>query len=141
MNLKRVMDIYEIIKKRLPRSYPKPKLIFFEDEECMLNNHKEIIKQQGESVYAIMDPETCTISLPLKMAMAYRISSGSVENEILLTKLSDREIAINLLHEIGHFYAGERYGFNSKQYSDERYCDNFAYRWVRILYKEKLLKE
>ena len=47
MNLKRILDIYNVIKGRLPKTYPKPKLAFFEDEECLLTNNIEIQKEKS----------------------------------------------------------------------------------------------
>lgn len=139
MNLKRVMNIYDIIKNRLPLTYPRPKLAFFEDEECMLVNNN-MKQKEDESVYAIVDPDTWTINLPLNMTFEYTSMKGNeYSNKIPITKVSDEDIALIILHEIGHLYAGERYGYDSKQYNNERYCDKFASRWVNILYNEKLL--
>lgn len=139
MNLKRIYTIYDAIKDRLPSTYPRPKLAFFEDEHCMIqNNHMRIKKD--ESVYAIVDPMTYTICLPLKMTFEYTKANGiEYSNVVPINKVSDEDIAHTILHEIGHLYAGERYGFDSKKYSDEAYCDRFAARWVRVLIKEKLL--
>ena len=139
MNLKRVMNIYDIIKNRLPSTYPRPKLAFFEDEECMLVN-TNMEQKENESVYAIVDPDTWTIKLPLNMTFKYTsIKGNEYSNKIPITKISDEDIALIILHEIGHLYAGERYGYSSKQYNNEKYCDQFASRWVSILYNEKLL--
>jgi len=140
MNLNRVYHIYDAIKDRLPKTYPRPKLAFFEDEHCMLtNNH--IKPKKDESVFAVVSPETYTISLPLKMTFEYTKKSDGIDytNTVPINKLADENIAHTILHEIGHLYAGERYGYDSKQYDDERYCDRFADRWVRILVEENLL--
>lgn len=139
MNLKRVIYIYSVIKDRLPTTYPRPKLAFFEDEECLLTNTK-MKKKENESIYAVVDPDTWTINLPLSMKFEFTSALGNKHfNSVSITKLSDKEIAQTILHEIGHLYAGERYGYNSKKYSDEKYCDRFAERWWKILAKEKLL--
>jgi len=139
MNLKRIYNIYDIIKERLPKTYPRPKLAFFEDEHCMLtNNH--VRPKKGESVYALVSPDTYTISLPLSMTIEYIKSNGIVCSKTTsISKESDENIAHTILHEIGHLYAGERYGYDSKQYDDEKYCDRFADRWLRVLIEEKLV--
>jgi hypothetical protein len=139
MNLKKTYDVYNIIKNRLPSTYPRPTLIFFEDEHCMIKYNKIRVKED-ESVYAIVDPETYTISLPLKMTFEYVKPNGDKYfNVVPINKVSEIEIAQVILHEIGHLYGGEKYGFDSSQYFSEQYCDRFANRWVKILVKEKLL--
>lgn len=139
MNLKRVLNIYEIIKNRLPSTFPRAKLAFFEDEECMLLNN-DIETKDNESVYAVVDPQTWTINLPLSMTFKYTSNKGNTyTNKVLITQVSDEDIASVILHEIGHLYGGERYGYDSKQYNSEKYCDLFAERWLKILRSENLL--
>jgi len=140
MNLKRVIDIYDIIKERLPSTYPRPKLAFFEDEACMLDNTDTELNIEDANVYAIINPATSTINLPMSMQMEHTNRSGEVIiKSVPITKQSDYEIAHTLLHEIAHAYFGEKHGYSSKQYSDESACNIFASRWIRVLYKEKLL--
>ena len=60
-NLKRIMDLYEIIKNRLPSTFPKALLSFHQDESCMLLN-TDLIKADDEStVFAVAVAETNTI--------------------------------------------------------------------------------
>jgi hypothetical protein len=140
MNLKRVFDIYEMIKKRIPQTYPRPKLAFYEDEDCMLDNTRTTKGEDELTVYAVVDPDTATINLPMNLTFEHINKHKEVViKKVPITKQTDEEIANTLLHEIGHLYAGDRYGYKSKQYSDEQYCNNFASRWVRVLRKEKLL--
>ena len=140
MNLKRVIDIYNTIKERIPSTYPRPKLAFYEDEECMLACTDTKKDKNESTVYAIVDPETWTINLPLRLSFEFTSKKGETHiNKVPLTKLSSDDIAHTILHEIGHLYAGERYGYRSKQYSDESYCDRFADRWLGIINQEKLL--
>lgn len=140
MNLKKIWSIYNTIKKRLPETYPRPKLAFFEDEECMLKNQK-MRKKRGENIYAVVDPNTWTIHIPLNMTFEYRKKDGEIySNSVALNKVSDKDIALTILHEIAHLYAGQRYGYNSKQYYDEDYCDNFADRWCKKMINEGLLE-
>ena len=139
MNLNRIMDIYEIIKKRLPSTYPRPKLAFFEDEESMLDN-TQMEKIEEENVYAVVTPDTTTINLPMNMQMEHTNKAGElIKKKVPITKETDYSLAHTLIHELAHLYAGERYGYGSKKYNDEQYCNNFAARWIRVLKKEKLL--
>lgn len=139
MNLKRIINIYNVIKERLPGTYPRPKLAFYEDEESLSQNMKIKIRK-GDNLYAVCDPETNTVMMPLSMTfISINLRGKSVEKVTPINKMEDAEIAETLLHEIAHFYAGNRYGFGSKQYSDEAYCDKFARRWIKTLKKEKLL--
>lgn len=139
MNLKRVMDIYNIIKERLPTTYPRPKLAFYEDEESLSKNMRIKI-YKGDNLYAVCDPDTNTVMMPLSMTfISTNLKGKSIEKVTPLSRMSDSEIAETLLHEIAHLYAAQRYGWQSKQYHDEAYCDRFARRWVRTLVKERLL--
>lgn len=139
MNIKRVYNLYEIIKAELPSTYMFPKLAFFQDEKCMLDN-AGLEQKENENVYAIVDPDTNTIHIPLRMNFIYINSKGEdYSKDVSINKFDDCEIAHTLLHELGHIYYGERYGYNSKKYNDEKACDVFAYRWVRRLKKRKLL--
>lgn len=142
MNLKRIMDIYEIIKERLPSTYPRPKLAFYEDEDCMLNNTETELGEDEANVYAVINPDTDTINLPLTMKMEHTNKSGEVIiKTVPITKQTDREISHTLLHEIGHAYFGEKFGYSSKQYNDESACDAFAARWLRVFKKEGLIND
>lgn len=139
MNLSRIFAIYELIKERLPNTYPKPKLAFYQDEQSMVisNSLKE---DRDETVYAIVNPNTNVISLPLQIAIKHTKKNGeSIIKYQKIHKMSDEDIAHSLLHECAHIYAGERYGYDSDQYNDESYCDRFAARWLKKLAKEKLL--
>ena len=138
MNLKKIYDIYNAIKERIPSTYPRPKLAFFEDEECMLINNK-LKRKSDESVYAIVNPETYTINLPLSMTFEYGGPSGTFNKSVPINKSSVQDIAHTILHEIAHLYFGERYGYESDQYSDEKACDRFADRWLKKLEEEQLI--
>lgn len=141
MNLKKIYNVYDTIKKRLPKTYPRPQLAFYEDEACMLKNNK-MRPEKDLSVYAIYNPTTSTISLPLLMMEKYINDDGETKsNKRLISSFSETTIAHTILHEIGHAYAGERYGYDSDQYTDEQYCDRFAERWIKVLKQEKLLNK
>lgn len=141
MNLNRVIEIYDIIKNRIPLTYPRPKLAFYEDELSLSQNMKMRLAKDT-NLYAVCDPETNTIILPLRMTFTYESSrpgGQEVKKTVPLNKMDDTEIAETMLHEIAHLYFGQRYGYDSKQYSDEQACDVFARRWVKTMKKERLL--
>jgi len=139
MNLKRIMEIYDIIKERIPSTYPRPKLAFYEDEQSLSDNMRMKLSK-GTNLYAVCDPDTNTVMMPLNMTFTYE-SRGSriVKKSVPLNKMDEKEIAETLLHEIAHLYFGKRYGYDSDQYSDEQACDEFARRWVKKMQKEKVL--
>lgn len=134
MNLDRTLEIYEVIKNRLPSTYPKPKIAFFEDEECMLSCNS-LKRKKNETVFAVVNPKTFTMCFPLNTTSM----SDEFNKTISLPDISEEELAFLILHEIAHLYAGERYGYDSKFYNDEKYCDSFAARWVKTLKKENIL--
>ena len=113
MDFNKIMKIYTMIKERLPDTYPKPKLVFFEDEDSMINNSNLEI-DDDEIVYAIYCPNNNLISI--------------CNN---LFELTNIDIAKILLHEIGHARANIKYGYKSKHYTDELECDRFALRWIK----------
>lgn len=140
MNLNRITDLYEIIKNRLPKTYPRPKLAFFEDELCMLENTKMKKEKDIANVYAVANPNTTTINLPMKMDVQYTNKAGQeITKTVPIIKQEEVEILDTLLHEICHFYLGEKYGYDSKQYFDEDRCNAFAKRWAKIFLNEKLI--
>jgi len=140
MNITRAIEIYQIIKDRLPSTYPRPKLAFYQDEQSMVRNNDLKEREEDEIVYAVVNPETNTISLPLTISFEYIKKNGeSITKYQKITKMSDEVIASTLLHELSHLVLGERYGYDSKQYNDEDHCDRFADRWLKKLIKEKLL--
>lgn len=112
MNIKKIININEAIKRVLPKKYPRPKLVLYEDEENMLE-----VNQIKESAFAVYDPYFKTINIPIKDTL----------------ELSDIDIAKLLLHEYHHAIQGDRYGIESKEYTDEKACDKFACRWVKKL--------
>lgn len=138
MNLKRIMEIYDIIKARLPSTYPHPKLAFYEDEQSLSDNMRMKISE-GTNLYAVCDPDTNTVMMPLSMNFIYETKYKTISKAVPLNKMDEEEIAQTLLHEIGHLYFGQRYGYGSEQYSNEQACNDFAYRWIKKMKKEKVL--
>ena len=141
-NLKRILDLYEVIKNRLPKTFPKALLSFHENENCMLINTDTCKEIDEATVFAVANADTNTISIPLKLTIEYKNKkTGEVlDKQVSFTQqLTDDEIANILCHEVGHLYAASRYGKGSKQFNDEAYADSFAIRWVKILKKDKLI--
>ena len=135
MNLKRVMELHDIIGDRLPSTYPQTTLAFFEDEKSLSKNMRVDV-EKNENLYATADVETNTIMMPMSMTFIYGPKNIKT---IPLNKMDKAEIADTLLHEIAHLFFYKKYG-ESKQYRDENACNIFARRWVKILKKEKLLQ-
>ena len=141
-NLKRIMDLYEIIKQRLPSTFPKALLSFHESEDCMLINTETSKADDESTVFAVVNADTLTINIPILLTIEYENhkTKETLSKEVSFTQqLTDREIVSILLHEIGHLYAAQKYGKTSKQFNDEGYADEFARRWMRLFRKEKLI--
>lgn len=140
MNLKRVLDIYDIIKTRLPSTYPKPKIAFYEDEESIANSYFDGEREDGNLLGAC-DVYTNTIIIPLSLLIVEERNGETITKKKLWHRKSNKDIAEILLHELCHAYYAERYGKQSKQCYDEAACDRFAVRWAKKLIQEKLLEE
>jgi hypothetical protein len=141
-NLKRILDLYDVIKNRLPKTFPKALLSFHENESCMLINTDTCKETDEATVFAVANADTNTISIPLKLTIEIKNKkTGEIlDKQVSFTQqLTDDEIANILCHELGHLYAANKYGKNSSQFNDETYANSFANRWVKILKKEKLL--
>jgi hypothetical protein len=135
------MELYDLVKSVLPSTYPVAQLAFFETEEHMLKHSDGITPEEDENVYAVVDPETLTINLPLKMEIKYKKEDDDeiYTKTVSINKFSDEQIIETLLHECGHLYYGSRYGWGSKQYSDEKLQDAFAKKWLKKMKKAKLI--
>lgn len=138
--IKKIVDVYEALKSILPSTYLTPSLAFFENEAALIKNTKIKGVKQNESLYAVVDPETLTINLPLSIQITYVNSKNQEHTKtVQFNKLESEEIALVLAHELGHIYYGERYGYDHPKYLDEKLMDIFALRWVKKMKKKKLL--
>ena len=136
------MDLYEVIRSRLPTTYPQALLSFHQDEDCMLVNTDTSKADDEATVFAVANADTNTINIPLKLTIEYQNHKTNevLNKEVSFTQqLTDEEIANTLLHELGHLYAAQKYGKCSKQFNDEGYADGFARRWVKRLVSERLI--
>jgi len=111
-----------VIKNRLPKTYPRPNLIFFENEEY-LHDIYNIKCKEDEELRALYDGTEHTICIAFDNVL----------------KKDTEIVAKTLLHECAHAYFLQKYGRRSKQYSDELACDRFANKWYKVLISENLL--
>ena len=125
----RVRQIFNIIYKRLPKTYPKSTLVIHETWKSLIVEYKrDINNEEKEKIIpvAFCNVEDNTVHL----------CRGFLKNP-------DHILALYILHEIGHIYAYDRYGpFDDKWadlYTAEKYADDFARRWVIKLQKENLI--
>ena len=141
-NIKRIMDLYEIIKNRLPTTFPQALLSFHQNEECMLVNTDTSKNDDESTVFAVAVADTNTINIPLLLTIEYenKKTGETLSREISFTQqLTDEEICSILCHELGHLFAAQKYGKTSKQFNSETFANAFATRWVGKLAAEKLI--
>lgn len=136
IKIEKILELYETIKSRLPSNYPRPRLVFFEDDIQMAEYHK-FKMEKNEILYGTYDGKE-TIGIPLTVYKEFDYKSGSKLKNVSISSDMDY-LAVVLLHELAHAYYGKKYGNPSKQYDDEAGCDKFAYRWLNKMKKEKLL--
>jgi hypothetical protein len=128
--IRKVLQIWDRISKRLPATYPAASLVIHmseEELEAYYWEFYECTKKEREEYppYAFCDGDTNTIHVHATMA-----------------EQTTKEIARYLLHEEGHLYAFQRYGVDDPRTNDknakidEAYADRFAARWIRRLRNE-----
>ena len=145
---KRIENIYQILKNRLPQDYIYTiyRIVYFENTKQMLEYEAQKCNMTYEELIEFYEKDFKsdkghyrTIKLigkinpktPLDMAGI----GGGNEIFISLEKLenqTDIYIAFFLLHEMGH---------NIFPLKNEKETDNFAYRWLKVLIKEELIKK
>ena len=115
MSIKKIITINESIKSILPKSYPRPRICLYEDEDHLAEVQN--VDNQHSTLFAVFDPNVNTINVSIKEALS----------------LSDVDVAKLLLHEYAHAVRGAKYGYASAEYLDEPECDAFACRWIKKL--------
>lgn len=123
-----ICHIYKKLLERLPKTYPKPKLIVHpnlsELYSYFCGNSEGIRKDPGYPPQAFCDGDDNTIHVPIQ-----------------LNRETREDIVKLYLHEIGHLYALNRYGEGNRRWSvykdSERYANQFASRWFSRLKKER----
>lgn len=136
IKVEKILELYEIIKNRLPKSYPRPRLVFFEDDIQMAKYHK-FKMADNEVLYGTYDGKD-TIGVPLNVYQEFELDSGKIKTKKVAITSDIDYLAVILLHELFHAYYLQKYGPESKEYSDEKLIDSMAYKWVRKMKREKL---
>lgn len=120
-------QFYQKILERLPKSYPKPKLVIHKTNAGLYKSYWGLGVQFDLKKYMMV--AWCS-------SADYTVHTSS---EVLKTE-EECNLLFYYLHEIGHLYAYERYGEEDKRWADhdtcEKYADNFAARWSKKLLKE-----
>lgn len=107
------IKLYEDIKDKLPKTYPKPALSLYEDVDSMVESFGGS-DEDMDNLYAFFDANANTISVC----------------KVHIKTLDKSDLVKIILHELGHAYYGSRYGYHSKQFFNEEMCDKFACRWA-----------
>ena len=128
---KKYRTIFLRLLERLPASYPKPKLIIHPSQKKLSASYWEIGKAYDKN---INEPPIAWCNV---LDNSVHIASTSLKLK------EEQNILFIFLHEIGHIYAYNKYGFEDpKWYNDrirEKYADDFAARWSKKLILEDFL--
>lgn len=116
--LQKVFRIFDRLMRRLPSTYPRAHLVIHRDGACLKGYYlaHEDAEDEDFDLVAFCDAPSSTIHLHMD-----------------IQKETCRTISSYILHELGHLYAYQKYGENSRIWLDEQYADRFASRWVRRL--------
>jgi len=123
----KIHKAYDNLLKRLPSTYPHAVLIVHKNfaslREMYWRGELESRNAADYEPLAFCDGEKNTIHMPLSFA-----------------KETYQQIVWFALHEIGHLYALNKYGWEDKRWNGnkvaERYADRFADRWTSRLKAE-----
>lgn len=130
-NIKKIVDTFHIIKKRLPSTHPSAILVLHMSEVELQHYFYTQLESNGVDPPAYKPDAFCDVI------------STSVHLHTGVNKLKIKRIAFIILHEIGHLYAYAKYGCDDFRWTipefAEPFADNFANRWLKKLIKEKLL--
>lgn len=120
--------VYQVLARclaRMPRGYPKPRLVVHESAEAM-------VELLGERRWEFQLHRRYPSSLALGMADA---DTGTIHLPFTaFANANAHEIADTLLHELGHLYSAQKHGRHSRQYLSEARANAFARRWLRRLH-------
>ncbi len=121
----KIRKLYLELLKRLPSTYPKADLIVHNSTKALrqLYTKAEGREEEGEPPYAFCDANDNTIHVSLAFEQEYKPN-----------------IVWYFLHEIGHLFAFQKYGWKDPRWDDyktsERYANRFADRWSSKLKRE-----
>ena len=117
--------------ERLPLTYPRAFLVVHMDLDELRRYYWEPEPDPGpadDDPLAMCNGEDNTIHVP------FTLNSESTSDIVEL-----------IMHEIGHLYALQKYGFESLEWKEEdtaeRYANKFAARWLNRLKKEGWIKK
>lgn len=125
----KIRKIYNSILKRLPSTYPHAELIVHENlyelrKKYWWGNKASIDPTDDYEPLAFCDGNKNTIHVPLN-----------------LSKEPPKQMSWYILHEIGHLYALNKYGWKDKRWNGnliaEDYANQFADRWLKRLKAER----
>lgn len=118
--------LFDTLISRLPSTYPQPHLVL----HSTLKELEKSFRHDNAFFKNIIPEAFCDIS-----TNTIHVASYFFRNK------NQFEIMWYYLHEIGHFYAVQRYGLCDVRWKDikesERFADKFANRWVRRLQQER----
>lgn len=123
----KIRRAYDSLIGRLPSTYPHATLIVHENLHDLRKRYwrgsAESRNAADYEPFAFCDGERNTIHVPLNLA-----------------KETYQQILWYILHEVGHLYALEKYGWRDRRWSNnmtaEKYADRFADRWTNRLKAE-----
>jgi hypothetical protein len=122
--------LFNHLNHRLPSTYPKPLLVIHNTIKDLNRSYyrNNTDKDFDNPPCAYCDPEDNTVHV----AIPY------------LKKQDKIGIVSDYLHEIGHLYVYSKYGAEDERWKSEKraeqYAENFAYRWIKRLSDEEILK-
>lgn len=127
-NERKIRQLYQALLERLPSTYPKAELIIHSSVSALRQHYtKTEGRDEGDPPYAYCDADDNTIHVSLAFNEEYRSN-----------------MLWYFLHEIGHLFALQKYGWKDPRWDDykisERYANRFADRWTTKLKKEGWIK-
>jgi len=124
--------VFDRLVKRLPSTYPQIKLRIYPTLSLL---QQEYWSDQSKLALDAGDPGTSPY--------AFCDDNNIIHVHIAIGRDPVDQIYFYLLHEIGHLYALKKYGKKDPRWADyrtaERYANQFAYRWLKILKRERFL--
>jgi Zn-dependent peptidase ImmA (M78 family) len=131
--MSKISKVYELILERLPSTYPHAELIIHNSLKKLCQTYwkgesKKTSANKDDDPFCFCDGVKNTIHTPK-----------------CLNKSSCEEISWYLLHEVGHLFALQKYGFEDYRWDGdavaERYANEFATKWNNKIKKERLFEK
>lgn len=129
-----VFRVFSKLVDRLPNNYP----------EMYLKIYPSLLLLQ-KTYWSGLSPKALDPGDPGTSPYVFCDNQNIIHVHIGLRRDPVEHIYFYLLHEIGHLVALKKYGPKDKRWTDykiaERYANQFAYRWLKILKKERFLEK